>query len=387
MPPSTLLGWLALLPLVVSTVWIVAGFFAVLSVTRRRVPLALPEKGPMAPAVSILKPLCGRDLDLEHNLESFFVQDHPEFELIFGAVDANDPALGVARSLIARYPHVRARIVVHEGGGTPNPKVDNLLGMLPAAEHDLVLISDSNVRVEPHYVRELATLHRSERAGVVTNLFAGVGEDTFGAALENVQLSGFCAAGVALPTLLGEPVLVGKSALFSRRTLDRLGGLRRLGDFMAEDFVMGETFVRAGLRVVVAPTVLSNVTRVMSLRQTFARQLRWTMFRFRLRPGTAALEPLVSPLALLPLAWSSFGPASVIWAWALILLRDLGGWLVLRGTRAALVPVLLGPVRELIVLALWAIAPFKSHVSWRGKRFRVGAGTLLSLERARISQA
>jgi ceramide glucosyltransferase len=156
---------------------------------------------------------------------------------------------------------------------------------------------------------------------------------------------------------------------------------------MAEDFVMGETFVRAGERVVVAPTVLSNVTRVMSLKQTLARQLRWTMFRFRLRPGTAALEPLVSPLALLPLAWFSLGPASLLWAWALILLRDLGGWLVLRGPRSALIPVLLGPVRELFVLALWAIAPFKSRVSWRGKRFRLGAGTLLSLERARISQA
>jgi hypothetical protein len=248
-------------------------------------------------------------------------------------------------------------------------------------------VSDSNVRAPSHYVRELVTLHERERAGVVTNLFAGTGEDTLGAALENVQLSGFVAAGIALPTALGDPILVGKSALFSRRTLDRLGGMKRLADVLAEDFVMGKTFAHAGEKVVVAPTVLSNVTRVMSVRQTLSRQLRWMMFRFRLRPVVAALEPLVSPLAQLPLAWFLFGPAALVWACGLLLLRDTGGWLALRGARRLYVPFLLSPVRELLVLLLWLVAPFKTHVSWRGKRFRLGAGTLLYLDRQRISQA
>jgi ceramide glucosyltransferase len=387
MPTLSWLALLALLPMVVTTAWIVAGFVAVLRVTRRRVPLPRGRDAALLPPVSVLKPLCGRDADLEENLESFFCQDHPKMELVFGAVDAADPALEVARSLIARYPSVRARIVVHSGAGALNPKVDNLLGMLPAARHDLLLVSDSNVRAPSHYLRELVTIFQREGAGVATNLFAGTGEDALGAALENVQLAGFCAAGVALPTMLGDPMLVGKSALFSRRTLERLGGLRRLSDVMAEDFVMGKTFAHAGEKLVVAPTVLSNVTRVMSVRQMLTRHLRWTMFRFRLRPVTAALEPLTSPLALLPLAWVGFGPWAIAWALSLVLLRDLGGWLLLRGARGALVPIVLGPLRELLLLGVWLIAPFKRHVSWRGKRFLLGAGTLLYLDRARVSQA
>jgi ceramide glucosyltransferase len=330
--------------------------------------------------VSVLKPLCGRDADLEANLESFFEQDHPKFELLFGVTDPDDPAVEVARELAERHPHVPCRVVVHDGAGALNPKVDNLLGLLPAARNDLVLVSDSNVRAKPGYVRELAALYARERPGLVTNLFAGVGEDSLGAALENTQLCGFCAAGIALPTLLGDPLLVGKSALFSRRRLERLGGLRRLSDVLAEDFVMGKTFAHAGEKVVIAPTVLDNVTRNMTLGGMLARHLRWSMLRFRLRPVAAALEPVVSPLVLLPVAWLLFGPWALAWVVTLLGLRDVGGWLALRGVRRWYVPLALAPLRELLVLAAWAIAPFKQHVSWRGKRFRLGAGTLLYRE-------
>jgi ceramide glucosyltransferase len=366
----------AWLPIVASTLWITAGLIAVLLLTRRR----LKASRALLPAVSVLKPLCGRDTDLEANLESFFEQDHPRFELLFGVTDPCDPALEVARKLAERHPHVPCRVVVHGGAGALNPKVDNLLGLLPAARHDLVLVSDSNVRATPGYVRELAALYARERPGLVTNLFAGVGEDSLGAALENVQLCGFCAAGIALPTLLGDPLLVGKSALFSRRRLERLGGLKRLSDVLAEDFVMGKTFAHAGERVVVAPTVLDNVTRNMTLGDMLARHLRWSMLRFRLRPVAALLEPVASPLALLPVAWLLFGPWAVVWAAVLLGLRDVGGWLALRGSRRWYVPLALAPLRELLVLLAWAIAPFKQHVSWRGKRFRLGAGTLLYLE-------
>jgi ceramide glucosyltransferase len=367
--------WLLWIPFAVTTAWIVAGLGAVASLTRR--PRQLAEN---PPPVSVLKPLCGSDPGLRQNLESFFRQDHPDFELVFGVVDEDDPALEVVRELMQEFPSVRCQVVVHTGQGALNPKVDNLLGMLPRATHDLALVSDSNVRAPVHYVRELASLHVSERPGLVTNLFAGAGDDSLGAALENVQLSGFCAAGIALPTLLGDAVLVGKSALFSRRRLERLGGLRRLSDVLAEDFVMGKTFHRAGGRIVVAPTVLENVTHSMTVRAMLARQLRWAMMRFRLNPLAAALEPVTSPLALLPLAWVLLGPWAIAWAVLMLGIRDLGGWLVLRGKARWYVPIVLAPLREVLVLAVWCVAPLKQHVSWRGKRFRLGAGTLLYLE-------
>lgn len=370
-----LLFALAAVSLSISTAWCVAGLIAVFRATRPRTSLSTAP-----PPVSILKPLCGSDPNLLANLQSFFEQDHPDFELLFGVVDANDPALAAVQAAQARNPHVRCRVIVHEGGGAINPKVDNLLGLVPEARHDLVLVSDSNVRAPRHYVRELASIYEQQRPGLVTNLFAGSGEASLGGALESVELAGFCAPGVALPTLLGDPLLVGKSALFSRVRFEQLGGFRRLRDVLAEDFVMGKTFAHAGEAVVIAPTVLSNVVGDLSLQSALQRHLRWSMLRFRLRPVAAALEPLTIPLALLPIAWFLLGPWSLLWAAACWLLRDAGSWLVLRGVERLWLPLLLSPLRDALSLLVWMAAPLKHHVSWRGKRFRLGAGTLLYCE-------
>jgi len=358
------------------TLWNVAGLVAIARVRRGSARLS---SAPSAP-VSVLKPLNGADEDLEQNLRSFFEQDQAELELIFGLTSANDPALPIVTLLAREYPNVRCRIVVHEGSSALNPKVRNLLGMLPHATHDLLLISDSNVRAPRHYVRELATLHQSPGAGIVTNLFAGSGERTLGAALENVQLNGFVAAGSALPTLSGDAAVIGKSTLFSRAELDRLGGLSRLSCVLAEDFVLGKMFENAGQRVLIAPTVLESPNRELSLRAAFARHLRWSMLRWRLRPLAALLEPVTSPLAMLPFAYCLFGQCAWLWLLALLAVRDLGGWVLLRGWGNAWLPVLLGPLRELAAPFAWLFGMFKRHVSWRGQRLRLSSGTLLYAE-------
>lgn len=202
------------------TAWTLLGTLSVIRATRgQRLPeslasriedpfstsrfdgLAAEERAGRAralPPVSVLKPLCGKDAGLSANLESFFLQDHPNLELVFGVQSPNDPAIEVVRELAARYPASNVKLVVHTGGTAINPKVDNLLGMLPHASHDLLLISDSNVRAPAHYVSEMVeTLLADPKNGLVTNLFAGTGEDGLGSALENVQLNGFCAAGTA----------------------------------------------------------------------------------------------------------------------------------------------------------------------------------------------
>jgi hypothetical protein len=152
---------------------------------------------------------------------------------------------------------------------------------------------------------------------------------------------------------------------------------------LAEDFVLGKTFSRAGYDVVLAPTVLMNVTRGTTFASAVKRLLRWSMLRFRLRPFAFALEPLTIPFAMLPAAWMVMGPWSIAWAVALTVLRDVGGWCLLRGPGKLWIPAVLGPLRDLVALSVWALAPFKKHVSWRGTRFRLGAGTLLYAERCR----
>jgi ceramide glucosyltransferase len=333
------------------------------------------------PGVTVLKPLCGADAELKRCLDSFFRLDYPNFELVFGVMDPDDPALGVVRELCARYPNVSCKVVVHDGSGALNPKVDNLSGMVPHASFDLLVVSDSNVRVPAHYVSELVSVMQSSQAGLVTNLFAGEGENTLGAALECVQLNGFCAAGLALPTLLGDSLVVGKSTLFSRSTFDQLGGFERLSDLLAEDFVLGKMYQHAGLRVVIAPTVLINVTRGLTLRGFMRRHIRWGMLRWRLRPLGALLEPVASPLCMLPFAYAAFGAWSLLWLSALLSVRDVGGWLAVRGTQRVWIAFVLSPLRDIATTLAWFISALKRHISWRGTRLRLGAGTLLFEER------
>ncbi|MFO0571566.1 MAG: glycosyltransferase [Polyangiaceae bacterium] len=391
---------IAIVIVVLCSAWTLLGIVAVIRATRgQRLPesvasedvlrigktpvgRAISERAGRAlglPPVSILKPLCGADAGLADNLESFFRQDYPCFELVFGVQNPDDPAIAVVESLKARFPQVSVKLVVHSGARAINPKVDNLLGMLPKAEFDLVLISDSNVRAPSHYLAEMVdTLLASPKNGLVTNLFAGTGEDGLGSALENVQLNGFCAAGAALPTLLGDSLVVGKSMLFSRSTFESLGGFRRVADVLAEDYVMGKMFQHGGYRVRIAPSVLDNVTRGMSVKGFFDRQLRWAMLRSRLRPAAQLLEVLSSPLAVLPVACWLMGTAEgLTWTFTLLALRDVGGWVALRGWRRAWVPMLLSPARELAMLVVWARAPLKRHVMWRGHKVRLGAGTLV----------
>jgi ceramide glucosyltransferase len=369
--------------LAVSTAWIIVGLASVLRATRCARLTGRPSRARPQPPVTVLKPLCGADAELAGNLVTFFEQDYPSYELVFGVRDPRDPALAVVRELERRYPQVPCTIVVHGGGGGINPKVDNLLGMLPNATCDLLVVSDSNVRAPRHYLRELVdTFHSRPNVGLVTNLFAGSGENTLGAALENVQLNGFCAAGAALPTLLGDALVVGKSMLFSRAEFEKLGGLSYVANVLAEDFVIGKMYQHAGRRVRIAPTVLDNVTSQMTIRAFLDRHLRWSMLRWRLRPLAALLEPLTSPLALLPLAIWLGGTAGITWAISLLALRDVGGWIALRGFSRAWLPALLSPLRELMMLMVWLRAPFKRHVTWRGNRVRLGAGTLLFAVRA-----
>lgn len=359
-----------------STAWILLGLGALIVATRRR-----GEVAEDLPGVSVLKPLAGADPELEANLESFFLQDHPRFELLFGVEEQSDPAIAVVERVRAKYPMVRARVIVHGGLRAQNPKISNLWGIIGEAAHDLVLVSDSNIRAPVDYVRSMAacSVAAGPRFGLATNLFVGSGERSLGAALEAVQLNGFVAAGVAVSFRVGDPGVVGKSMLFRKSVLEELGGLASLADVMAEDYVLGKMFQHAGYRVVLSPLVLENISSQMAVSAFVERQLRWSMLRIRLNPWAFALEPLTSPLAMLPLAYAIapafWGSRAVLWVLAMILLRDVGGWIRLRGYSRLYLPVLLAPLRELLALSIWVVTPFVKNLAWRGHRVRLGTGT------------
>jgi ceramide glucosyltransferase len=375
----------------VNTLWIALSLAAVHRVLKEG-RQALPGRPPRG-GVTLLKPLCGADSRLEENLETCFVQDHPDFEIVFGVQGHDDPALAVARRVRRGHPDVSSRIVVHQGGGGLNPKVSNLRAMLRAARYDTVVISDSNVALCPDYLRSMHAELERPGVGLVTHLITGVGEKTVGATLENLHLNGHVASAVALSTVfLRRPAVVGKSVMFRRGEFASLGGFESVAHLLAEDYAMGRMYGSAGFGVRLCRSPVANVCVSTTVIAFVRRHLRWATIRLHMTPAVFWLEPLSSPLfvALCAPLMGVEGWWPLLWALSVGALRDSVQWCWLRGPAGLLQALPLAPLRELLLGLAWSLAPWQRHVSWRGNRVRLSAGTRLYAERpmppARILQ-
>jgi ceramide glucosyltransferase len=365
----------------ITTAWVVMGP-VVLWRVRRRGASAVHASSDAEP-ISVLKPVAGIDDGLEANLRTFFAQDYPRYEIVFGVQGEEDPALDLLRKLMRDHPEVDARVVVHDGGRGINPKVSNLRAMLTAARHDLVVVSDSNIRVHPLYLGEMQAEVARPAVGLVTSLFAGVGEKTLGALVENAHLNATVVAGVVVPTeLFGHPIAVGKSMMFRRSLIDKIGGLESVAYVLAEDYVIGRMFHEAGFDVRLCPTPVANVIARSTLSSFFRRQLRWNMIRLRLQPFPFLLEPLTVPLFTAAIALLLGSPPwwTLGWAVGITAARDAAQWIMMRGAPGLGRALLVIPLRDILVVAVWIATFPKRRITWRGNRVRVSAGTRLYME-------
>lgn len=353
-------------------------------------PAPVPQS--TLPPITVLKPLKGIDEGLYENLASIARQDYPAFEIIFGVDDSSDPALAVALQVRRDFPHVPMRIIARPGRGALNPKIANLLNMLEVAQHDCILISDSNVWVDEHYLHAIAAELAEPEVGLVSNVIIGRGEETFGALLENLQLNSFVIAGVCFGDALGHPIVVGKSMLLRRSQLERLGGLRTMADVMAEDYVLGQRYHEAGLRVVLSAHPVYTQNRAWDLSRFVARHVRWAQLRrwggLPTFFGELLMYPvpwLLASLAMIAVAHADeplAGDTRALAACALLgvayksLADALLFWHV-RGARPPASVLALVPLRDCLLLALWCTALLRRTVIWRGNRRRIGRGTSL----------
>ena len=252
-------------------------------VTRRnRGRRKMAAEGAHTPPVTVFKPLKGLDEELEENLRSFFRLDYPVYQLLFGVADENDPAIAVVRALMAEFPAQDARLVVGCPAFGLNPKVENLASMDRYRKHDVILISDSNVRVKPSYLRETACYLAEPGVGLVTNLFAGVGDTYSGATMENLQLNGFIAGGMALASVMRVTCVVGKSMMMPVKALEAIGGFARVRNLLAEDQVIGVLVRKAGYSIRLSHHVIDNVNRRRGFNWFLNRHSRWYKIRRRM---------------------------------------------------------------------------------------------------------
>lgn len=367
-----LLGLIAVFAVTTTLFGMIALFWA----TRRR--SNLPQ---FPPPVSIYKPLKGCDEGLEENLRSFFELDYPTFQLLFCVADSNDPAIPVVSRLLAEYPAQDAQLIVGCPAFGLNPKVESLAAMDRYRRHEILLISDSNVRVRPNYLTETACYLAEPGVGLVTNLFVGTGELQAGAVLENLELNGFIAGGVAAASLLRMTCVVGKSMLMPVRVLEAIGGFAAVRNLLAEDQVIGMRVRKAGYAIRLSHHVIENVNQTRGFRWFLNRHSRWYKIRRRLAFPTFVIEPTAN-LATIGLVWAFSGETHIAWGGLVVLVglgmaRDAIQTRWLRGTFPRMRHLLLSPAKDLFLLPVWFDALVNDRVQWRGHRFRIGRFTRL----------
>jgi len=339
-----------------------------------------PDVPGRLPPVSILKPLKDADAGLADNLRSVFRQAYPDYEVILGTVEADDPALRVAWRVAAEHRGVHSVIVA--GGAVPgaNPKVANLSNLARHARHSLLLVSDSNLDVPSDHLRDLVAHRARAGGGLVWSLFRGVRESGLGGLLEAVQLNVYMAGGACLLRhVLRIPSAVGKSMLVDREDLLPIGGLPALSPFLAEDHVCAEELAALGRPITLCGHPVDNVLGPRSLGDFLSRQLRWSRIRRQVSLGGHLSELLLNPVLLaLVAAVALRTPVALAGAGLTLAAASVLDALAERrlGIRR---PLLLYPLLELPLSllrgAIWGAALFGRTLVWRGNRIRIGKRT------------
>lgn len=331
------------------------------------------------PPVTIFKPVHGMEARLEENLESFFRQDYPDFEIIIGARSTDDPAILLAEKLRQRYPHIKSRIVTSGPPLWPNAKVFTLDKMIALSRNDYFVISDSDVRVGPDFLRNVVPPLFDRKIGLVSCLYRGDPAGDFWSTLEAIGMSVEMPSGVVVADMLeGIRFALGPAVAFRRDALDAIDGIASTADYYSDDYVLGNKIWAAGYKVIFSHYVIYHVLTPRPLLRTLGDQLRWMKSTRHSRPwghigsgltfampfgilgliSAAALGHLNAGIALFAAAFLN----RVIQAVAV-------GWVLLKDPRALRL-CWLYPLRDLQGFLVWA-ASFASHnFYWRGEIYR-----------------
>jgi ceramide glucosyltransferase len=328
------------------------------------------------PPVSVLKPVHGNAPNLYDCLRSFCEQDWPHYEVIFGAHSEDDPAVAVVRQLIADLPDLDLRLVVDGALAGPNRKAANLANIYRNARHDIIVLSDSDVRVDRDCLASMAAPFAEPSIGAVASIYKGwaVGgaPARFGALYVN---DWFVPSVVVDVDLRGIDFVFGALSAVRRQPLEAIGGFEHLAQCLAEDFSMGRLVSRNGWQVVLSPYACDTVVAEASFRDMFLHEVRWQRSERACRPLDQFMSVVTYPLpllALLLLPQPSIVGLGIIGSE--IVLRILLHFQVRRSFRiAAPVEPWLIPVRDCVCFFAWAAGLFGNNVYWGKEAFSIRA--------------
>jgi ceramide glucosyltransferase len=334
-------------------------------------------------AISILKPLCGVDDELELNLTEFAQLDYPHYEVVLGVKDTSDPAYAVAQEAVRRWPH-RMRLIVQRGEPGMNPKVNQLIGLEAAARHDLILVSDSNVRPPPGYLDEIAAQFEDPDVACVSNPIVGIGERRLGSLMDNLHLGSIVAPGViSSKASIGHDIVIGKSMTMRREALHALGGFDAAKDHLAEDYVLGgRVGSHLGKKVAICQLPIYNVSTNRSVKDFFDRYMRWSVIhRTVIAPvtyfGQMVMNPIPWTLVAMAVRPSAFTLGAFLVTWPCKCAFDLGSTRMFRRERFGLEVIWAILLKDILIAIAWFNGILRNTVVWRGTRLRVERGSRL----------
>jgi ceramide glucosyltransferase len=325
--------------------------------------------------VSLLKPLFGAEAVLDANLASFCEQDYlAAIEIVFGVQDPEDPAVASVRNLRAKFPGCNISLAVNSQSPARNPKIANILNMVPMVRHDVLMLSDSDMTVGPDYIRDVVAALQQPEVGLVTCLYRGRAVGGIWSRLAAAAVDQHFLPSVLVGMRLGlaHPCF-GSTIALRRKTLEQIGGFEAFADILADDYAMGDAVRRLGLKVAIPPFTIGHTFSDASPADLIGHELRWARTIRLVDPmgyaGSIVTHPL--PFALAALALSGFSAISLIILAATLASRLFVPIQVERLPGGGKSALWLSPVRDLLSFAVFVMSFLPGAVSWRGRRYRL----------------
>ncbi len=338
------------------------------------------------PPVSVLKPLHGLDAELYENLCSFCDQDYPEYQVLLGVRSADDPAVAIAQGVIAAFPDRDIRLVIDGGSPRPNLKMANVLNMFERAKHDVIIVADSDVRVDRAYLRAVAAPFADESVGAVTCLYRAAPALAKQTAVDG-RHGVFCLGAMFIEEQFAPSVLVadslnpmdfclGATMAVTRRALAEIGGFEAVAEYLADDHMLGKLVRRQGLRVELSDYVVETQVQETGLASLWAHEVRWSRTMRAARPLGYSFSFITYAL---PLAIACAVTAGASWAtlWLVFAAGTmrfaLHAWARRAlGARSQDAPWLI-PLRDFLGLAAWGASFTGKRIRWRDQVLTIDA--------------
>ena len=344
----------------------------------RRLP---PRNDSFAPPVSILKPVRGVDQGAYENFASYCQLDYPEYELVFAMADPNDPVIPVIQKLHKDFPNARIRFVTDVPRIGENNKVNSLCRLVGEARYDLLVMTDSDVRVERDYLREVVAPFADRRVGAVTSFYRCAGGGTLATDLD---MLGMCMDSV--PSALVARRLEGKvqfafgwTMATTKERLAEIGGWQAMANHHSDDFELGNRIAGKGHGVELMRKPVWMVFPMQSFGQYLRHELRWAIGLRNVRPAGYA-----GMIFTLGLPWAILAAAvAAASGWTGLALGYIAAYLFLRlgvayaagvwGLRDGKIAgkLWLAPLRDAVSAIVWFAGFFTNKISWRGLEYRV----------------